>query len=236
MMGPYANAAPYYDLLYGFKDYDAEAEVIAATIREAAPGARTILDVACGTGKHAAALVARGFHVDGVDLEPRFLELARARCPSGAFTLADMTSLDLGLRYDAVVCLFSSIGYVLTVPRLEQTVARLAAHVAPGGVLLLDPWFEPGELTHGFTMATVGESEGLRVTRSSRTLIEGDTSLLEFTYVVERGGSVEEMKETHALGLFTREQTCAAFARAGLSVQVVPSALRKRLLYVGTHA
>ena len=54
-----------------------------------------------------------------------------------------MRSFDLGRRFDAVTCLFSSIGYLLTPEDLEQGIARMAAHVAPGGVLVVEPWFTP---------------------------------------------------------------------------------------------
>src|SRR3954463_15826813 len=116
-------------------------------IREAHPGARTVLDVACGTGAHARALIDAGFRVDGVDLEPIFVEIAAAKCPEGSFVVADMTDLELPGRYDVVTCLFSAIGYVRTDGALQSTIHRMAAHLNPGGVLIVDPWFEPGQLT-----------------------------------------------------------------------------------------
>ena len=74
-MGSYSRAAEFYDLLYGSeKDYLAEARLLEGLIREACPDARSILDVGCGTGAHARALLDLGFQVDGVDLEPRFVE------------------------------------------------------------------------------------------------------------------------------------------------------------------
>jgi len=56
-VGDYSKAAEYYDLLYAAtKDYAAESAVVAQLIRAAAPAAHRVLDVACGTGKHAEAL------------------------------------------------------------------------------------------------------------------------------------------------------------------------------------
>jgi SAM-dependent methyltransferase len=233
-MSSYSGAARYYDLLYGFKDYDADADLVATLIRAARPGATTVLDVGCGTGRHAHALAARGFRVDGIDLEPEFVERARARCPDGTFALADMTTFDLGRRYDAVVCLFSAIGYAMTVPALERAIARCAAHLEPGGALLVEPWFEPGYLTHGYVSELVGQADGLRVTRSGRTLVEGDLSVLEFRYLVERPGGTDEFAETHVLGLFSQAQMEDAFRRAGLAVRRIPDVLRG--LYVAVQA
>ena len=48
----FANSAHLYDAVYSFKDYRAEAEQLRDLIEERSPGASTLLDVACGTGKH----------------------------------------------------------------------------------------------------------------------------------------------------------------------------------------
>ena len=89
-----------------------EATLLAELISEACPGAGRILDVACGTGLHAMHLWGQGFHVDGIDVEPAFLAAARDRCPDGTFRQADMTSFELRDEYDALICMFSAIGYV----------------------------------------------------------------------------------------------------------------------------
>ncbi|MGH7445510.1 MAG: class I SAM-dependent methyltransferase [Longimicrobiales bacterium] len=233
-MGDYAAAAEFYDLLYAsVKDYPAEAVLLAGIVRDAMPHATRLLDVACGSGEHARALSLLGFDVDGVDLEPAFVALAQARCPGGRFVVGDMTSLDLERRYDVVLCLFSAIGYAVTVPRLNQTVARLAAHVEPDGLVIVDPWFEPGQLTHRHVAMRTGETDQLAVSRISRTLIDGRMSRLEFSYLIGRPDGIEHLVESHALGLFTQDEMEAAFENAGLTVQRLPEVLRTRGLYVG---
>lgn len=233
-MGSYEQAAKFYDLLYEQeKDYDAEAGFVAGLIREIHPGASTVLDVGCGTGRHARALIDRGLAVDGVDLEPAFVEIARGRCPEGSFTVADMTMLDLPGRYDAVTCLFSSIGYAVTERALHASIARMRAHLHDDGVLLVDPWFEPGQLTHGWTMALTGRSDEATVCRMSRTVVDGDVSRLEFEYMIGTAEGIERRSEVHELGLFTQAQMEAAFAAAGLVVERRPEALRTRGIYIG---
>lgn len=233
-MGDYAAAPELYDLLYSAeKDYRAEADLLASVIRDASPHARRVLDVACGTGEHARWLTALGFEVDGVDLEPAFIEMARSKCPGGRFEVDDMTTLDLGRTYDAVTCLFSSIGYVRTLDRLNHTVAGMARHLEPDGVLLVDPWFEPGQLTHGWVTSLSAGSEELQVCRMSRTLVQATVSTLEFEYLIGRPEGLERRSETHRLGLFTQQEMEDAFRDAGLSVSRLPEALRTRGIYVG---
>jgi len=98
--------------------------------------------VACGTGSHIAYL-REIFAVEGLDLDPKMIELARTRHPDISFHHGDMIDFDLGRQCDVVVCLFSSIGYVKTAPRLRQAIANMARHVRPGGVLVVEPYFSP---------------------------------------------------------------------------------------------
>lgn len=233
-MGHYAQAAEFYDLLYAAtKDYPAESAIIAQLIRGAAPAAHRVLDVACGTGKHAEGLTALGFAVDGIDLEPAFITAAAERNPEGAFHIGDMTQFDLPQRYDAITCMFSAIGYVLTPERLEQTLATFAAHLVPGGVVVIDPWFEPGDMTDRWIGMMTGAAENIAVCRMQRTVIDGSVSHLEFEYLIATPEGFERRSERHALGLFTREQMEAAFRSAGLSVQWRDAGLRRRGAYVG---
>jgi len=144
----YDKSARIYDLLYvgsGIKDYPAEAAELHRIIQEACPTAKTLLDVACGTGAHLVEMQ-RWYTVEGVDLSPAMLAVARTRLPGVPLREADMRTLDLGKTFDAVTCLFSSIGYMHDPGELRAAVARLAAHVAPGGVLILDGWVRPDQL------------------------------------------------------------------------------------------
>ncbi|TMF13297.1 MAG: class I SAM-dependent methyltransferase, partial [Chloroflexi bacterium] len=133
----YARSARIYDLLYTgtrIKDYATEADVLHALIQRVHPGARTLLDVACGTGAHLACLRER-YDVAGTDVSPEMLAVARERLGDDVpLEVADMRTLHLGRRFDAVTCLFSSIGYVLDSDGLRQTMRRFADHLNVGGV------------------------------------------------------------------------------------------------------
>src|SRR5687768_14894049 len=136
----FSESAELYDLIYSsFKNYEAETSSIAALLRSANPACSTVLDVACGTGEHARLLGERhGFEVDGIDLEPAFVRIAAGKNPAGTFTVADMTDFHLGRRYDAVICLFSSIGYVRTLDRLSAALRCFREHVEQTGVVVVE--------------------------------------------------------------------------------------------------
>ena len=74
----FTNSAHIYDAVYSFKDYAAESARLHALIEERSPGASTLLDVACGTGKHLEQLRA-WYEVSGLDLDPQLLEIAKER-------------------------------------------------------------------------------------------------------------------------------------------------------------
>nr|MBA2706707.1 SAM-dependent methyltransferase [Gemmatimonadaceae bacterium] len=55
-MSVFGSYSRYYDLLYRDKDYAAESAYVASLLAVHAPGARSILEIGCGTGAHAAEL------------------------------------------------------------------------------------------------------------------------------------------------------------------------------------
>lgn len=231
------HPADLYDLVYGqFKDYAAESAALASLVRERVPSATRLLDVACGTGAHARHwTLEHGFAVDGLDLEQRFVDRAAAKCPDGTFTRGDMTAFALGRRYDAVVCLFSAIGYARSVERLGHALECMARHTLPGGVVVVEPWFEPGQMEAGHTTMTTAETPQRKICRATLTEIDGTVSRLRFEYLVAEATGITRASETHELGLFTRDEMAGAFAGAGLDCEYLPEGLTGRGLYVGRH-
>ncbi|MEW5916094.1 MAG: class I SAM-dependent methyltransferase [Gemmatimonadota bacterium] len=230
----FATDAELYDAIYfTFKDYAAEANDVAQRIRALHPAARSVLDVGCGTGEHARLLATtHGFSVDGIDINADFLRLAREKNPAGVFVTADMTAFDLGRRYDAVICMFSTIGYVQTLPRLDLALGCLARHVTDKGIVIVEPWFPPGVLEDGHHSTRSAEADGIRVTRDSSTLIDGRISRLRFDYTIDDGIQTRRVSEVHELGLFTPDETLRAFDAAGLDAQHEAPSERNRGLYI----
>lgn len=230
-------SAEYYDVIYAaFKDYDTEVAQVTSLLRRLSPRCRTLLDVGCGTGQHARRLAAEGFTVDGLDIEPAFVRIASQKHPSGRFVVADMADFHLPDRYDALLCLFSSIGYLRTLDRVTRALACFRKHLASGGVALVEPWFPPGVLDANREFTHTGEASGVRVSRHARTVIEGPLSRLLFEYEIEDHGQVRRVSEVHELGLFTAGEMTQAFRDAGLDVEHDPEGLTGRGLFIARSA
>jgi SAM-dependent methyltransferase len=229
----FSKSARLYDALYSFKDYAAEAERVHAIIQERAPGARTLLDVACGTGKHLAEL-SRWYEVEGVDIEPAFVEIARQRLPGVTVHEADMLDFDLGRRFDVVTSLFSSIGYARTAERLRDAAVAMARHLEPGGLVVLEPWILPEQWEPGGVHAVFVDEPDLKIARVNVSPEAGDTVILEMHHLVGMPEGVEHFVERHELGMFPDEQYVDALRAAGLEVERDPEGLMGRGLYLGT--
>lgn len=234
-MGSYAQAAEHYDLLYSqFKDYQAEASRLIDIVGSSSFPIRTVLDVGCGTGRHAEAMVQAGFAVDGIDLEPEFVRRAQARNPAGHFRVADMRAFEVDAPYDLVLCLFGSIGYALDPSGLKATMNCLAGATRAGGTIVVEPWMEPGELRTGHVTRQSAQAEELVVCRVSRATVEGAVSRIEFEYLIARPEGIERRSEVHELGLFSREAMVGAMEAAGLRVVRDADGLMGRGAYVAT--
>ncbi len=193
------------------------------------------MDVACGTGNHLTYL-RKEFQVEGLDNSPEMLEIARGKFPGIRFHHGDMVDFDLQRCFDVIVCLFSAIGYVETLPRLFQAIKSMAGHLLEGGVLMVEPWFGPGILEDHKPHATFVDLPDLKIARMNLNRVEGKISHLAFHYLIATPDGIEYFDETDALGIFTREEYLQAFREAGLEVFHDEEGLDGRGLYIGRKA
>jgi SAM-dependent methyltransferase len=229
----FSASAEYYDLIYSsLKNYSLETAQIATMLRDLNPECETVLDVACGTGEHARLLSAHGFRVNGLDLDPAFVRIASEKHPAGRFFEADMSNFQLPYRYDAVLCLFSSIGYLRTLERVAAALRCFKQHLAARGVILVEPWFPPGVLDLKHVARNTGEANGVSITRFSRVEVEGRLSRLHFDYEITEPSGTRHASEIHELGLFTTAELLQTFQGVGLDVIHDPKGLIDRGIYI----
>jgi ubiquinone/menaquinone biosynthesis C-methylase UbiE len=229
----FLKTARYYDKIYSFKDYRAEAQYLTAVVdQNLRSGGDRLLDVACGTGRHIEHLKKR-FAVEGLDISEELLELARQQNPDVLFHQADMVHFELARQFDVVTCLFSSIGYVRTAENLRQAINCMAQHVVPGGVVLIEPWFTPDTWHPGTVHAVLIDEPELKIARVNTSFSRGRLSYFDLHYLIGTPQGTEHFVERHELGLFDRDEMTAAFEAAGLQVRYDEEGLTGRGLYIG---
>lgn len=232
----FTKTSKHYDAVYSDKDYEAESEKLASLIRERVPGAKTLLDVACGTGRHLEYLARNsGFNCTGVDLDDEMLAVARERVPAVTLHTGDMCDFALGTQFDVVTCLFSSIGYTKTVEYMEQAIANMASHVLHGGILMVEPWITPEEWIVGKAHSSTAETSEFVVTRMM-VAEPVERGRVVFEYLIGDSSGINRVSETHEMGWFTHLEYLSAFQKADLTAELIRPGLTNRGLYSGRKA
>lgn len=234
--GMYGGRAKYYDAIYHWKKYDEEA----LRLREllAAEGVRDggrIIEAACGTGTHLVQL-SQWFEVSGFDISESMLRIAREKLPGVKLFHADMTGFSIDEPCDALLCMFSSIGYVFPEERLRAAARCFAGAVRQGGALIVEPWLNAETFVSGKQSMQTFANDDLCLCRMSIGQREGNLSIFDFHWLAaQRGGAeVERFVERHELWLYTADQLLRAFGESGFECRFEPNGLMKeRGLIIG---
>lgn len=211
----YGRSTFIYDSYIPRADYVEGARRLAAQIKAAKPGAKSLLDVGCGSGKYLENL-RTVFECEGLDLSDGFLDIARRRCPGLPIHKGNMIDFDLGRRFDAISCLFLAIAYVGSLDNLERAVASMAKHLDPGGVLLFEPWVYPENFWEQRLTSEYVEEPERKIARMFIARREGRLSVYDIHYLVGTPSGIEYFIEREELGLFTHEEYMGAIEKAGL--------------------
>ncbi len=225
----YGQAAEYYDLIYHWKDYAAEAEKLHALLgAEGVPDGGRVLEAACGTGSYLTQFK-QWYRVEGLDCNEGVLSVARTKVPGVPLLCADMAEFSVAEPLDAIVCLFSSIGYVYPLERLRAAAACFAMALRAGGVLVIEPWLTSDVYKPGRPSIDTYTSPDLKLCRMIVSAQEGEMAVLRFHWMVARKGAadVEAFVDEHALWLCPTETLLAAHRDAGFDCRFVTDGLMK---------
>lgn len=140
MTAPYDALAKVYDRWNANHNYDHWAEFIMNQLPDAKQQDVSVLDICCGTGAITRLLVGRGYALTGVDRSEPMLAFARAEVPSAKFIHATLPSDSLGdhASFDAAVCTFDSLNYLVASSDMGKTLRQIATVLRPGGVFIFD--------------------------------------------------------------------------------------------------
>jgi SAM-dependent methyltransferase len=134
-MVAYAKLDRFYDAAMG--DRMEMASYIHRLIRRHKTKARTLLELACGTGAILKVL-AKSYDVAGLDVSPQMLALARKKLPHVRFYRKDMVRFELAAKFDVIICVFDSINHVLKFADWQRIFRNVARHLDKDGLFLFD--------------------------------------------------------------------------------------------------
>ncbi len=229
----YNKSERFYDAIYSKQDYRGESKLLHGLIQKHKRSQGSdLLDIACGTGQHIP-FFQKHYCTEGLDLNGQFLKIAKARNPKVLFHHASMLDFKIPKQFDAIICMFSAIGYVKTVRNLNKCLANMAKHLKPGGVLIIEPWFSPTTWRDGLAHAVFIDQPDLKIARMNIAKRKGSLSIYDPHYLVATKSGVEYFSEYHELGLFTIGEYKSAFSKSALKAQYDSVGPKGRGLYIG---
>lgn len=206
----------YYNLLYKNKNYANEARYVHELIQKYAAGARSVLDLGCGTGRHDFELAKLGYEVTGVDMSDEMLTEARSRLSSLNshlltddrspinFISGDIRSVRLNQTFDVVVSLFHVMSYQITNEDLKDAFSTAKAHLNSGGLFLFDCWYGPAVLSDPPVVRVKRlDDEKIEVVRIAEPVMHYNDNIVDVNYQMmisdKSSGEVEQIRETHRM-------------------------------------
>ncbi len=224
----------YYDLLYKDKNYAAEADYVAATLRKAAPNVRDLLEFGAGTGRHARLLARQGFNVVGIESSRAMVGSAqrdnetKGDFGEGTFSceIGDIRTFEANAKFDAVISLFHVVSYQTSNDDLFKVFANAAHHLKRNGLFFFDVWHGPAVLAEKPVVRVKRvEDDNLHMIRLAEPLLNAAAHVVTVTYTLfvesKQSDKVHRFEERHQVRyLFPTEietlanQTCFSVERS----------------------
>ncbi len=222
--------ADLYDLFYGSKSYKHEANFTRSCILKYQPAeTRTILELACGTGNHSIHLSKYKYKITATDYSRDMLRVASQKLSSlENVQVAHMDMLQFRRfkkPFDAVICLFDSIGYVQTNTNIAAVLKSIHKNLKRKGLFVFEYW-NAGAMLHSYEAVRVkkwkvGER---KIIRKSETTMRYHKQLCDVKYTVEeyqRSALKRKFTETQTNRFFLPQEMNYFLSEAGF----VPMAL-----------
>ncbi len=174
----------------------------------------SILDLACGGGRHAR-LLSQQWRTTGLDLSPVLLKHARKQAPDAYFVRGDMRVLPFAdISFDVVVNLFTSFGYFADDLSHQRVIGEVARVTKPGGTFVLD--FLNTEHIRDTLVPYDERNIGGRIVEQRRDISD------DGRYVIKRICIRDQNREyTERVRLFDKNELTAMMEESGFNIEHV---------------
>jgi SAM-dependent methyltransferase len=222
----FLDYSSYYDLLYKDKNYGSEAGFVIDLIQKECPGAKKILNIGCGTGKHDPWFVEAGFTVTGIDVSAAMLEIAKKSNigPNYAYLRADARSFRSETAFDAVVSLFHVFSYQTSNSDAIEYLKAMRAAIKTGGIGIFDFWYAPAVIHQKPEIREKRvKSADMEIIRNTKSSIDYRKSIVNVEFDIKvrlsNNSAEKQMREIHPMRYFSCNEIDLLCSAAGLEAQ-----------------
>ncbi len=219
MYSDFKTISTYYDALYvNDKEYSLEAARVKELLTKHGVQLQAdLLVLACGTGGHIPYFM-NDYRVSGLDLSEDMLAMARKKFPDLRFHLGNLIDFELKMDFDAIICLYGSIGFVKTVENLRASMERIATHLRPDGLVLITPWSTVEDFKD-IIVVDAADGPDLKIARMEQVRLK-EPKIVEVTFhhLLGKDNNVAYHKQSMEIGLFSRQEYLSAMTNNGLKV------------------
>ncbi|MCY3712071.1 MAG: class I SAM-dependent methyltransferase [Gemmatimonadetes bacterium] len=198
---PYNQLAPIYDHVMRHVDYDRWADYIQSIFERFGATPKEILELACGTGVMACILNDRGYRMTGMDRSENMIAVARQKAQDGrrpiAFQAGDMVSMPVSGSYDAVLCLYDSINYIMDEADIAAMLNGLRGVLNSGGLFVFDVCTEINSRRYFHNQVDQESNGDYSYVRRCEYVPESRVQVNEFQLTFHRGGKRYSTRERH---------------------------------------
>ena len=196
----------YYDLIYGDKDYESEAEYVHNIIKKYGPNFKNILEFGSGTGKHAQILTKFGYKIHGVELSQKMVSGTKI-VPGFTCQQGNIENIKLNKSFDIVLSLFHVLSYQITNKQLKDVFSNAAAHLKKNGLFIFDFWFSPAIYTNKPSVRIKKvKNKNIEITRIAKPIILPKENRVDVNYEISVTNlttkKIEIFNETHSVRHF----------------------------------
>lgn len=214
----FGKFAEYYDLLYKEKDYQQEASFIDKLIKgntNLDKNEIKILDLACGTGKHAFELSQKGYSVEGSDISNEMIKIAKEKYRSTSakipfYNESFQTSNRINKKYNVIIAMFSAMNYLKSYKDFSLTLKNVKKLLHENGFFIFDCWNGNSVLKNYLPVKVkkviANDLELIRITNTSINEIS-QLATLKFDFMlIKNKVVVHEFSETHILRYYFAQE------------------------------
>ncbi|HID55587.1 TPA: class I SAM-dependent methyltransferase [Candidatus Poribacteria bacterium] len=219
---PYTRFAYAYDRMMENVDYDRWARYVEDLFEYYGPIPKRVLDIACGTGQVTVRLARSGYEMFGVDKALEMMLVAREKAKRIGVEIglaqSDMRYLPFKESFDAVICLYDSINYMLTSEDLRKAFLSAASVLKTGGLYIFDVTTERNIVLH-FHLQTFAETrDDFSYIWKNVYSFRDKICKTVLTFFIKEGDIYRRYDELHVQRIFEVDEVKGELERAGFKM------------------